>query len=286
MFYALGAQHARIRLGLEKSAGVAKNLLGAAKEGLGYLTPASKSTLTGTLAGGGAGAVGGALADTPGGAAGGALMGAGLGGGGGRLAQMLAKRFGKSHTAARAFGQEGGRSATRNELIELLQQQGTKTGAMGGLGRTLLRGGAGAAVGAGIGGMTDAGMGAGALAGAGGAMAAPGLARLAKEPLARMTEGLSAAKKSIIEGAAGRAAPEAAGAAGAAGRAAPEAAGAAGAAAAKPPMTVHEFIRGRPGAEMQSYGNELHSRLLEFMQNPQAWQQWAKEKGLDLATRA
>jgi hypothetical protein len=118
--YDLGAQQAREQF--EKQAyGALKNILGAAKEGLGYLTPEAKALLTGAGVGAAGGAGVGAVTDMPGGAAGGALAGAALGGAGGRLAEALSRRFGKAHEAARAFGSTAStRPPTREELLEQL----------------------------------------------------------------------------------------------------------------------------------------------------------------------
>ncbi len=123
MFYETGVKTAFETLGMTKHAyGVLKNLGGAIREGVTYLTPTAKSTLLGGFGGAGVGGITGALSDSvPGGALGGALMGAGLGGAGGRLAPGLARRF--SNNAAMRLFPEHGRLATRQELLKMLQGQ-------------------------------------------------------------------------------------------------------------------------------------------------------------------
>lgn len=128
MYYEEGIKTACTQFGLSKHAyGILRNIGGAVREGVGYLTPQAKSTLLGALAGSGIGAATGALSnDVPGGALGGALIGATGGGAAGRLAPTLAQRFGKSQAAARMFGRSAntGRPATREDLLRMLKKQG------------------------------------------------------------------------------------------------------------------------------------------------------------------
>jgi hypothetical protein len=259
-FYKLGSAVALEKLGY----GALKNILGAGKEGLSYLTPEAKALLTGAGAGAGSGALVGGLADTPGGAAGGALAGAALGGGAGRLGEALSRRFGKAHEAARAFGSTAStRPATREELLEQI----LKTSSL--LARGLASPTARAA---GIGAL-GAGMGAGVSELAGydprvGAAVGGGIGAL-RGATWKDLGGL------LERGGAGKAteAVERAGA-GTAAKATPEA------------MGAQEFLFKAPMETIGPHQADIMARLPEFMQNPEAWQTFAKEKGLDVLTRA
>jgi hypothetical protein len=265
MFYEEGVKFACMQLGIEKQAySVAKNIAGALREGVGYLTPEAKTTLLSALAGGGVGAAGGALTDAPGGAAGGALAGLAGGAAGGRLGQTLARRYGKSHAAARAFGSAGSaRPATRAELLEALKKtssvwQNPLTRTIGG---SLL----GAGVGAGAGELTgDAGLGAALGAGAGGALGRYGQKLVA--PARQHLEKLTSKMRKLRSGETATAAP---------------AVSTASASPATPPMTMGEYMS-RPAEVPEEIFKTIRARFPELANNPEAWQAFAKEKGINL----
>jgi hypothetical protein len=141
--------------------------------------------------------------------------------------------------------------------------------ALGNLSRTLLGAGAGAGLGAGIGGLTDTGAGTGAAIGAGvgglGGRFSGQIAELAGRGRGKLTELLERRGAGAAEGAAAPAATEAA---------APQA------------MGAQEFLFKAPMETIGPHQADIMARLPEFMQNPEAWQTFAKEKGLDILTRA